>query len=222
MGYAPFGLIGNGPHAAVVRYDLIFLFAYALAFTGAYALARELGAPPLAAAVAGVAFAYAPWRLEQDGHLHVISSGGLPLALFLLVRGYRRESVGLVLAGWLVACWQLSLGFTLGLQLGYLLLLLGAPAVCWRLRAAPARACRDRRRRGLSSHSWESCSRSPTSPFATPTPRPPARSRTWRSTPGRSTCSSRRRTRAWSGARSPSRRASGSRSSRSRRSSRAS
>ena len=129
VGYAPFGLIGEGAHAAVVRYDLIYLFAYALAFAGAFALARELGAPPWAAAVAGVAFAYAPWRLEQDGHLHVISSGGLPLALFLLVRGHRRESVGLILAGWLVACWQLSLGFTLGLQLGYLLLVLAVIAV---------------------------------------------------------------------------------------------
>ena len=44
IGYAPAGLIGSGPHAAVVRYDLLFLFAYALAFFGAYLLARELGA----------------------------------------------------------------------------------------------------------------------------------------------------------------------------------
>src|SRR5919204_3137051 len=31
VGYAPGGLFGSGPHAAVVRYDLLFLFAYALA-----------------------------------------------------------------------------------------------------------------------------------------------------------------------------------------------
>src|SRR4051794_39147761 len=43
-GYSPAGLIGSGPHAAIVRYDLLFLFAYALAFFGAYLLARELGA----------------------------------------------------------------------------------------------------------------------------------------------------------------------------------
>ena len=129
VGYAPFGAIGSGPHAAVVRYGLLFLFAYALAAFGAYLLARELGAGPVGGAVAGAAFAYAPWRLEQDGHLHVLSSGGIPLALFLLVRGYRRGSGRLVLAGWLVATWQLSLGFSLGLQLAYLLLVLGAGAL---------------------------------------------------------------------------------------------
>jgi hypothetical protein len=133
-GYAPAALIGGGPHAAIVRYDLLFLFAYALAFLGAYLLARELGARRVGASVAGAAFAYAPWRLEQDGHLHVLSSGGMPLALFLLVRGYRRGSGRLVVAGWVVAAWQLSLGFSLGLELAYLLLLVGAGALLsgWR------------------------------------------------------------------------------------------
>ncbi len=121
VGYAPFGLIGSGTHAAVARYDLLFLFAYALCFAGAWLLARELGANRIGAAVAGLAFAYAPWRLEQEGHMHVISSGGIPLALFLLARGYRRSAPGTILAGWLVATWQFSLGFTLGLMVAYLL-----------------------------------------------------------------------------------------------------
>jgi hypothetical protein len=125
IGYAPTGLIGSGVEAATVRYNLLFLFAYALAFVGAYFLARELKLPPAAAAVAGAAFAYAPWRLEQDGHLHVISSGGIPLTLFLLVRGYRKGGVKTIIAGWLVAAWQVSLGFTLGMQLGYLIAFLG-------------------------------------------------------------------------------------------------
>lgn len=125
IGYSPTGVIGRGVEAATVRYNLLFLFAYGLAFAGAYFLARELKLPPAAAAVAGAAYAYAPWRLEQDGHLHVISSGGIPLTLFLLVRGYRRGSVKTIIAGWLVAAWQVSLGFTLGLQLGYLLAFLG-------------------------------------------------------------------------------------------------
>jgi hypothetical protein len=135
VGYAPFGLIGEGFEAAIARYDLLFLFAYALAFVGTYLLARELGVGRPAAAVAGVAFAYAPWRLEQDGHMHVISSGGIPLALFLLVRGYRRGSAWTVFAGWLVAAWQLALGFTLGLMLAYLLAALGVVLVLsWRRR----------------------------------------------------------------------------------------
>ena len=139
VGYAPFGLIGEGFEAAIVRYDLLFLFAYALAFVGPYLLARELGLGRAAAAVAGAAYAYAPWRLEQDGHMHVISSGGIPLALFLLVRGYRRDSARTVFAGWLVATWQLALGFTLGLMLAYLLAVLAAVLLlAWR-RRPPAR-----------------------------------------------------------------------------------
>ncbi|HSG12742.1 MAG TPA: hypothetical protein VLA22_02630, partial [Gaiellaceae bacterium] len=122
VGYAPAGLVAQvSPHMALVVYDLLFLGAYALAFLGTYLLARELGLSWPGAAAAGVAFAYAPWKLAQNGHLHVLSSGGIPLALFLLVRGYRRRSPGLVIAGWLVAAWQMTLGFTLGLQLGYLL-----------------------------------------------------------------------------------------------------
>ena len=121
IGYAPSGLIGSGPHAALVRYDLLFLFAYALAFVGAYLLARELGLGKGAALVAGAAFAFAPFRLEQDGHMQVISSGGIPLALALGVRALRLRSPGAMIAAWLVALWQVSLGFSLGLPFAYLL-----------------------------------------------------------------------------------------------------
>jgi hypothetical protein len=62
LGYAPAGLIGSGPGAAVLRYNLLYLFAYALAFAACWFLARELGLRPLGAAVAAAAFAYAPWR----------------------------------------------------------------------------------------------------------------------------------------------------------------
>jgi hypothetical protein len=139
VGFAPAGLIAQtGPHAALVVHGLLFIFSYALAFLGAYLLASELGAGRLGAIVAGVAYAYAPWRLAQSGHLQVLSSGGIPLALFLLVRGYRRGSWRTVLAGWLVAAWQMTLGFTLGLQFAYLLLSVGAVVVVlWLQRGRP-------------------------------------------------------------------------------------
>jgi hypothetical protein len=125
LGYGPAAFFGSGTVAALVRYNLLFLFAWSLCFVGAYLLARELGLGRLGGAAAGIAFAYAPYRVTEAGHLHVISSGGLPLALFLLLRGYRRSSHRLVLAGWLVSAWQVSLGFTLGLQYCYLLAVLG-------------------------------------------------------------------------------------------------
>jgi hypothetical protein len=131
LGYGPLGTIGSGTVAALVRYNLLFLFAWSLCFFGAYLLAHELGLKRMAATVAGVAFAYAPYRITEAGHLHVISSGGIPLSLFLLLRGYRRGSRPLLIGGWLVAAWQISLGFTLGLQFAYLLAVLALLAALW-------------------------------------------------------------------------------------------
>ena len=71
LGYAPAGMLGSGPEAAVLRYNIMFVLAHALATFGAYALARQLGAGRIGAAVAGVSYAYAPWLLAQAGHLHV-------------------------------------------------------------------------------------------------------------------------------------------------------
>jgi hypothetical protein len=139
LGYGPAAFVGHGTVAALVRYNLLFLWAWSLCFVGAYLLARELGLGRLGGAAAGIAFAYAPYRVTEAGHLHVISSGGIPLALFLLLRGYRRSSRGLVLAGWLISTWQVSLGFTLGLQYCYLLAVLTlVAAVCWWLAGRPA------------------------------------------------------------------------------------
>lgn len=139
LGYGPTAWFGSGTVAALVRYNLLFLWAWSLCFVGAYLLARELGLGWLGAGAAGVAFAYAPYRVTEAGHLHVISSGGIPLALFLLLRGYRRSNRGLVLAGWLVGAWQISLGFTLGLQFAYLLLVLAVIVVWYWWRAGMPR-----------------------------------------------------------------------------------
>lgn len=139
VGYSPAGLLGDGVDAALTRYNLLFLLSQAVAAAGAYLLARELGLRPAPALVAAAAFAFAPWRLGQSSHLHVLASGGIPLALFALVRGYRARTAGPVLAGWLVASWQLSLGFTLGLPLAYgLALVLLVAAVVWLRHGRPA------------------------------------------------------------------------------------
>jgi hypothetical protein len=135
LGYGPAGWLGSGTVAALVRYNLLFLLAWSLCFVGAYLLARELGTGRVGGAVAGAAFAYAPYKVTEAGHLHVISGGGIALSLFLLLRGYRHRCRVLVGAGWLLAAWQISLGFTLGLQLAYLLLVLFVLAVVWMGRA---------------------------------------------------------------------------------------
>ena len=131
LGYAPAGLIGSGPADAVLRYNIVFVLAFALAYLGGYALVRQLGANRIGAAVAGAAFAYAPWRYGHDGHLNVLSTGGIALALAMLARGHgwsfthgyrpKRTRYGWALAGWLVAGWQVTLGFGIGLPFAYLL-----------------------------------------------------------------------------------------------------
>src|SRR5262249_52795919 len=136
VGYAPAGALASGPYDALLVYNLLVLFAAAFAFVGAYLLARELGTGRLGGLCAGAACAYAPWRLGHEGHLNILSSGGIPFALFLLVRGYRRRSTRTVAAGWIVAAWQTTLGWTLGLMFTYLLGALAAIAavLIWRRR----------------------------------------------------------------------------------------
>jgi hypothetical protein len=131
FGYAPAGMIGTGPTAGLIRYNIMFVLLHALAFLGPYALVRQLGAGRTAAAVAGVAFAYAPWRWGQAGHMHVLSNGGIALALALLARGhgysftqgFQRDRVRprWIFAGWVVAAWQISLGFGIGIPFAYIL-----------------------------------------------------------------------------------------------------
>lgn len=132
LGYAPAGLFGDGPEAALIRYNLLFILAYALACAGGYALARQLGSSWQGAAVAGFAFAFAPWRLAHGGHLNILSTGGIALSLAMLARGHGfslrdgyhpdRARPGWALAGWLVAAWQMTLGFGIGLPFAYVLL----------------------------------------------------------------------------------------------------
>jgi hypothetical protein len=150
LGYAPAGLVGDGPLAAVARYNVIYVLVFALAFLGAYALARQLGADRIGALVAGLAFAYAPWRLAQAGHLHVLSTGGLALALAMLARGHGwslrygfrpgRVRPGWIVAGWLVAAWQVTLGFGIGLVFAYVLAGISVVVVlAWLVRRAARR-----------------------------------------------------------------------------------
>jgi hypothetical protein len=149
FGYAPAGLIGHGVTAAILRYNIVFVLAFALSFLGGYALLRTLGAEPVAAAVAGAAVTYAPWRYGHVGHLNVLSTGGITLAFAMLARGhgwslrrgFRRDEVrpGWAVAGWLVAAWQVSLGFAVGLGFVYLV---AVACVCglvgWLVRGRPS------------------------------------------------------------------------------------
>jgi hypothetical protein len=148
LGYAPFGLFGSGPSDAILRYNILFVLAFALCSAGAYFLLRQLGAGRIGAALAGVVFAYAPWRYGHNGHLNILSTGGIVLALAMLARGhgysfrygYRPQRVrpGWIVAGWVVAAWQISLGFGVGLPFAYLLLIACLAALAgWFIKGRP-------------------------------------------------------------------------------------
>jgi hypothetical protein len=167
LGYAPFSAVFDlfgGMGAALLSYNLLYVLAAAMAFGGAYLLARALGANIPGALVLAAAYGFAPWRLAHARHLNVLSTGGIVLALALLAYGHgwmlRRRAVntagaasagrprplrpGFIVAGWAVACWQLTLGFAVGMAFAWVMagVMASAIVIGWRGRPWDARVVR--------------------------------------------------------------------------------
>jgi hypothetical protein len=70
----------------ILTYNLLFLATFILSGLGAYFFVRELTGDPRAAFVAGLLFAFAPYRMPQGPHLQVLSAQWMPFALY----GFRR------------------------------------------------------------------------------------------------------------------------------------
>jgi hypothetical protein len=70
----------------ILCYNLLYLSTFVLSGLGAYLFVRELTGNPRAAFVAGVLFAFAPYRFPQSSHLQVMSAQWMPFALY----GFRR------------------------------------------------------------------------------------------------------------------------------------
>jgi hypothetical protein len=120
-------------------HSLATLLAFVLSGYGAFRLARTLTGSYGAAWVAGVAFAFIPYRFQRLPHLHYIFAGWIPLlfeALILFVRGRTWRS-----AAWLgiaflmnaLTCisWFILTLIPLGLSAVFLLIWYGG----WRVRA---------------------------------------------------------------------------------------
>jgi hypothetical protein len=95
----PVWLISGNP---ILCYNLLFLSSIVLAGLGMYLLVRELTGNTLAAFIAGLLFAFAPYRLPQSGHLQVLTSQWMPFVLYGLLRYFHtrrlRPLVGATLA----------------------------------------------------------------------------------------------------------------------------
>jgi len=70
----------------VLAYNLLFLATIVLSGLGVYLLVRDVTREPFAAFLGGLAFAFAPYRIDQYAHLEVLSSEWMPFALFGLRR----------------------------------------------------------------------------------------------------------------------------------------
>ena len=70
----------------ILCYNLLFLSTFVLSGLGMYLFVRELTGRPGAAFVAGLLFAFAPYRFPQSPHLQVLSAHWMPFALY----GFRR------------------------------------------------------------------------------------------------------------------------------------
>lgn len=77
-------------HAAtgniVLCYNVAVLATFVLSGTGMFLLARELTGSAAAAILAGAAFAFTPYRVDQLSHMQILSSQWMPLALYGLRR----------------------------------------------------------------------------------------------------------------------------------------
>jgi hypothetical protein len=84
---SPLQWLGADP---VTAYNVLFLLSFPLCAVSAHALAYTLTARHDAAALAGIVFAFNPYRISQLAHLHVLWVFWMPLALLALHR-YARD-----------------------------------------------------------------------------------------------------------------------------------
>jgi hypothetical protein len=78
----------------ILSYNLLFLSTFVLSGLGMYLLVRELTGRPAAAFVAGLLFAFAPYRIPQSSHLQVLSSQWMPFVLYGLHRYFAAVEEG--------------------------------------------------------------------------------------------------------------------------------
>ena len=77
---------------ALLAYNLSVLITYPLCATAMYALCRALGANRGASFIAGLLYAFAPFRMDNTARLQVLSMQWMPLALLAVIRFVQRPS----------------------------------------------------------------------------------------------------------------------------------
>src|SRR5947209_3676469 len=121
----PFHLLGAAPLTA---YNIAFLVGFAMSGYGASVLARVCGRSLFASMVAGVFFAFCPFKMDHLSHIQIIWSGFLPL-MFAALFAYWRQPTTLravllgaafVMNGLTNIHWLLFGSFTLAVTIVFL------------------------------------------------------------------------------------------------------
>jgi hypothetical protein len=98
----PIQWLGGSP---LLGYNIVFLLTFPLCGLGAYLLALEITERHDAAFIAGLLFAFAPYRMSHVPHIQVLAAFGMPFALLGLhryLRDPRSRWLALFGAGWLL------------------------------------------------------------------------------------------------------------------------
>ena len=75
----------------ILAYNVVFLLSFSLSALAAYLLVHDLTGRPDAAWVAGLAYGFCPYRIDQLAHLQVLASFWLPLSLLALHRYWQER-----------------------------------------------------------------------------------------------------------------------------------
>ena len=107
----PVYLVSGNP---ILCYNLVFLSTFVLSGLGMYLLVRELTGNALAGFIAGLLFAFAPYRLPQSSHVQVLSSQWMPFVFYGLTRYFETGRVrALAWASVALVAQNLSCGYYL-------------------------------------------------------------------------------------------------------------
>ena len=85
----PFYLAGCSP---LVIYNIMFIAGFAFCGYGAWVLVRVATGSPYAALIAGILYAFVPFRFDHMPHLQIIWGGWLPLILASILYYWRRST----------------------------------------------------------------------------------------------------------------------------------
>ena len=104
---APLRWAGAGP---ILVYNLVFLSGFAISGAGTALFVRSLTGSGAAGIIAGIVFAFLPFRIDHYAHMQLQQTQCLPFAMWafhrLLVRGRARDGAlfGALVAGQILSC----------------------------------------------------------------------------------------------------------------------